>query len=128
MKSADLGLAKQNAIIEAFTQLPQYNFLWKFAEDYLPFELPANVMVKKWFRQNDVLSHPNIKLFVTHGGSMSTYETTWYGVPTIGIPFIVDQYTVIPNSISTTQADIQISHFLECSQICGCRSIRDVTY
>lgn len=96
MRSADLGLVKQNAIVDAFKQLPQYNFLWKFEED-IPFEVPANVMVKKWFRQNDILSHPNIKLFVTHGGSMSTYETAWHGIPTIGIPFIVDQYTVIPN-------------------------------
>lgn len=94
IKSKDLGLEKQKAIVEAFKQLPQYNFLWKFEEDTIPFELPANVMVKKWLRQNDILNHPKIMAFVTHGGSMSTYETTWYAVPTIGIPFIVDQYTV----------------------------------
>lgn len=86
---------KQKAIVEAFKRLPQYNFLWKFEEDDIPFELPANVMVKKWLWQNDILNHSNIKAFVTHGGLMSTYKTTWYRIPTIGIPFIVDQFTVI---------------------------------
>lgn len=95
VKSKDLGLEKQKAIVEAFKQLPDYNFLWKFEDDNIPFELPANVMVRKWFRQNDILKHSNIKAFVTHGGSMSTYEAAWYGVPTIGIPFFVDQFTVI---------------------------------
>ncbi len=95
VKSKDLGIEKQKAIVEAFKQLPQYNFIWKFETDNFPFELPANVMVKKWLPQNDILNHPRIKAFVTHGGGLSTTEATWYAVPTIGIPFIVDQFTVI---------------------------------
>ncbi|KAG4074385.1 hypothetical protein HA402_000364 [Bradysia odoriphaga] len=100
IKSKDLGLAKQKAIVDAFKQLPQYNFLWKFEGDNFPFELSSNVMIKKWLPQNDILNHPNIKAFVTHGGAMSTCEATWYGVPTIGIPFLVDQYTNVHKSVT----------------------------
>ncbi|KAJ6634327.1 UDP-glucosyltransferase 2, partial [Pseudolycoriella hygida] len=100
IKSKDLGRQKQQAILRAFDDLPQYNFIWKFEAEEIPFKLPPNVMVRKWLRQNDILNHSNIKAFVTHGGSMSTYETSWYGVPTVGIPFIIDQYTNVHKSVT----------------------------
>lgn len=94
IKSKDLGIKRQLAIVEAFKQLPQYNFLWKFENADFPVALPPNVMIRKWLPQNDILNHTNIKGFVTHGGSLSTFEATWFGVPTIGVPFLIDQHTV----------------------------------
>lgn len=81
-------------LLNAFAQMPEYNFLWKFESETLPIALPNNVMIKKWLPQNDILAHSNIKGFITHAGALSTQEASWYGVPMICIPFFVDQFRV----------------------------------
>lgn len=43
-------------IVEAFRQLPNYNFIWKFDEKYLKdVELPKNVLVRSFLPQSDIL-------------------------------------------------------------------------
>ena len=37
-------------------------------------------------------AHPNLKLFITHGGLLSTQETIHRGVPVVGIPILGDQW------------------------------------
>lgn len=41
---------------------------------------------------NFVSAHPNCKLFITHGGLLSTTEAIFFGVPTIVMPYGADQF------------------------------------
>ncbi|XP_050503699.1 UDP-glycosyltransferase UGT5-like [Diabrotica virgifera virgifera] len=59
-----------------------------------PKDVPGknkNIEIRPWFPQQDVLAHPNVKLFVTHGGLLSTLETIYYGVPVLTLPIFGDQ-------------------------------------
>ncbi|XP_055616030.1 UDP-glucosyltransferase 2-like [Toxorhynchites rutilus septentrionalis] len=91
VRSDLLGKERIIEIMNAMRQLPQYQFLWKFESDGLPIEVPKNVYIRKWMPQNDLLAHPNLKLFITHSGLLSTQEAIWHGVPIIGFPVFADQ-------------------------------------
>lgn len=54
--------------------------------------MPSNVMVRKWMPQNDILAHPNVVLFISHGGFFGTTESLYHGVPLLLIPFFGDQF------------------------------------
>ncbi|KAF2886869.1 hypothetical protein ILUMI_19304, partial [Ignelater luminosus] len=89
VKSKDLPEDSRKIFFETFSELP-YTVLWKFEEDDLPGK-PDNVFISKWFPQQDVFRHPNIKLFITQGGLQSMDEATYNGIPIVGIPFAGDQ-------------------------------------
>ncbi|KAJ2942174.1 hypothetical protein O0L34_g15715 [Tuta absoluta] len=81
-----LGLRKD--LIAMFGELP-YTVLWKFEEELQG--LPKNVVVRKWWPQAGVLAHPNVKLFITHGGLLSSLEAVQFGVPLLAVPVFGDQ-------------------------------------
>lgn len=64
--------------------------IWKWEDENL-LGKPDNVLISKWLPQDDILAHPNVRVFITHGGLLSTTEATFYGVPLIGIPIFGDQ-------------------------------------
>lgn len=39
------------------------------------------------------VAHPNVKLFITHGGLHSLEETVFNAKPIVGVPFFADQYS-----------------------------------
>lgn len=49
-------------------------------------------MIRKWLPQPDLLAHPNIVLFISHGGMFSNFEALQYGVQLLMIPFGGDQF------------------------------------
>ena len=46
-------------------------------------------------------AHPNVKLFISHGGLFGTTEAVYEGVPVLGIPIFADQ----PGNIETIKAN-----------------------
>jgi glucuronosyltransferase len=46
-------------------------------------------------------AHPNVRLFITHGGLLSTLEAISRGVPLIGIPVYADQFLNIARAVSS---------------------------
>ncbi|XP_065216418.1 UDP-glycosyltransferase UGT5-like [Planococcus citri] len=117
LKAKTMPVHIRQAFEDAFRQLPQ-RVLWKWENETLPNK-PDNVMIKKWMPQRDILAHPNIKLFISHGGALGLNEAVFEGVPIIGIPFYGDQKM----NIKTIQAagagellwynDITAEHVLE---------------
>ncbi len=58
----------------------------------VPDNIPSNILIKRWLPQNDLLGHPNVKLFVTHGGQNGQLEALYHGVPIVVMPFGIDQW------------------------------------
>ena len=73
---------------EAFSSLKE-NVVWRF-KHVSRFEVPANVRLVKWLPQNDLLAHPNTKLFVTHCGNNGQYEAFYHGIPMLATPLVWD--------------------------------------
>ncbi|EDW58411.1 UDP-glycosyltransferase UGT5 [Drosophila virilis] len=90
VRSADLPPEKLKIFLDAFGSLKQ-RVLWKFEDDSFP-NLPANVMIQKWMPQGDILAHPNVKVFIAHGGLFGLQEALHYGVPVLGMPVYCDQH------------------------------------
>ncbi|KDR22772.1 hypothetical protein L798_15644, partial [Zootermopsis nevadensis] len=88
-RSCDLPDSTRQTLLVAFSKLKQ-RVLWKWETDSLPGQ-PSNVKLGKWMPQSDILAHPNVRLFVTHGGLLSSQEAINRGVPIVGIPIISEQ-------------------------------------
>ncbi|EAT45644.1 AAEL003099-PA [Aedes aegypti] len=89
IKSIHFPEEKRNAFLKVFSKLKQ-RVLWKFEDENMANQ-PSNLMIKAWMPQNDILAHPNVKLFITHGGLLGTTEALFHGKPMIGIPIFGDQ-------------------------------------
>ncbi|KAH8358918.1 hypothetical protein KR093_003240 [Drosophila rubida] len=97
VKSKDLPEEQIQMLLKTFASLPQ-RVLWKFENDQLPGK-PSNVFLSKWFPQPDILAHPKVKLFITHGGLLSTIESIHHGKPVLGLPFFYDQFLNVERAI-----------------------------
>ena len=80
--------AKRQAFVSVLGRLKQ-RVIWKWEGD-LP-GLPPNVRTLPWLPQPDLLGHPKVLVFVTHGGAGSLQDTICHKTPILGIPIAGDQ-------------------------------------
>ncbi|XP_061392913.1 UDP-glucosyltransferase 2-like, partial [Musca vetustissima] len=102
VKSKDLSKENIQMFLDTFRNL-KYTILWKFENDTLPNK-PKNVIIRKWYPQPSVLAHPKVKLFISHGGYLSTTETIFHGKPILGIPLLGDQFMNVKNAVNAGYA------------------------
>lgn len=88
---ADFSTEKLTIILDVFSSLQQ-KVIWKWDGDEIPSNKPENVLMEKWVPQEDILAHPNVRLFISHCGLCGVTEALFHGVPILGIPFIYDQH------------------------------------
>ncbi|CAH2062357.1 unnamed protein product, partial [Iphiclides podalirius] len=88
LKSAALPEQTKKDLIKVLGELP-CTVLWKFEEKM--DGLPKNVHIRPWMPQTSILAHPNVRVFITHGGLLSTLESLRYGVPIVAVPVFGDQ-------------------------------------
>ncbi|XP_075056447.1 2-hydroxyacylsphingosine 1-beta-galactosyltransferase [Mixophyes fleayi] len=65
--------------------------IWRFSGPK-PRNLGNNTKLVEWLPQNDLLGHPKIKTFLSHGGLNGIFEAMYHGVPIVGIPLFGDHY------------------------------------
>jgi len=85
--------AKRNEIAKAVQRLGKergVKAVWKWESEEMNGS-PDNVLLKKWLPQQDLIGHSKTKLFITHGGLMSTMEAIYHGKPMIVMPGFADQ-------------------------------------
>lgn len=89
VKAEQFPVHIREAFTKAFGKIKQ-KVLWKYENETLPNK-PDNMMISPWIPQRDILAHPNVKLFISHGGYLGTTEATKEGVPVLGLPMFGDQ-------------------------------------
>jgi len=81
----------KEAFMDAFRHFPKIEFLIRYDATDLNGKIPANVHLSKWLPQADLLRHPKMLAFISHGGLNSMQEATGAGVPLITIALFGDQ-------------------------------------
>lgn len=91
VKAANMPHALRILMMETFARLP-YHVLWKYEGNPLEMrgELSSNVRLGRWLPQQDILGHPKLRAFITHGGLLSMYEAVYHGVPVVTMPVFCD--------------------------------------
>ncbi|KAI8611979.1 hypothetical protein BC830DRAFT_1138821 [Chytriomyces sp. MP71] len=57
----------------------------------LPAHLRDRVLLRPWMDQVGMLAHPKVRVFISHGGVSSLFESLHFGVPLLVVPVFGDQ-------------------------------------
>uniref|UniRef100_A0A2M3Z1Z1 UDP-glucuronosyltransferase n=1 Tax=Anopheles braziliensis TaxID=58242 RepID=A0A2M3Z1Z1_9DIPT len=90
IRAETLPAEKRDAILKALGKFKQL-VIWKWGNDTLTNQ-PANVHIRKWLPQKEILCHPKVRVFMSHGGLLGSSEAAYCGVPVVATPMYGDQY------------------------------------
>lgn len=110
LKIKDLDMDKKKIIVNGLkqTKLP---VVIKWDDESTINELipKDKFYASNWLPQNDILAHPKVKAYVTHGGLLSTTEAIYHGVPIVGMPIFADQRSNIKKTMNQGMA-VQVDY------------------
>jgi len=80
--------------------------VWKWEDlDRVPGK-SDNILYSRWLPQDDILAHPNIKLFINHAGKGGITESQYHGKPMLSLPVFGDQpsnaFAMVKNGFGLT--------------------------
>ncbi|EDO37438.1 predicted protein, partial [Nematostella vectensis] len=81
-----------DVLTEAFGRLKETVFWRQKGKRYIPANLSPNIKTVEWLPQNDLLANEKTRLFVSHLGQNSLYESGYRGIPLVGVPLWGDQF------------------------------------
>lgn len=81
--------AQIDAVLDTALRLGDaHHLLWslpKSQHHLLPADVPPNLRIETWVPQIDVLAHPHVRVFMTHGGN-GTHHGLYHGKPVLLMP------------------------------------------
>ena len=87
----------KETMLAAFKRFSDLKFVVKVGNET---RMDGNIMLMSWIPQNDLLGHPNTKIFITHCGYNAQYEALYNAIPILALPLFTDQ----PQNAVTMQA------------------------
>ena len=93
LQGSQMPESKRMILLNTFKKLKQ-KVIWKWETEQME-GLPSNVKLSKWLPQQDILAHPNTKVFITHAGQSSTQETLCHKVPVVSSTLLKSKSSII---------------------------------
>ncbi|KAH8373303.1 hypothetical protein KR009_000358 [Drosophila setifemur] len=93
VQTAQLPPEKLSVILDVFGHLKEFHFLlkWETEEFAADQQLPENVMIADWWPQQAILSHAQVKMFISSCGQLSVWESIVGLKPILAIPILAEQ-------------------------------------
>ncbi|XP_017113513.1 UDP-glucosyltransferase 2-like [Drosophila elegans] len=84
---------KPETVVKMFNVLSKLKqrVIWKWEDLEKTPGKSDNILYSKWLPQDDILAHPNIKLFINHAGKGGITEAQYHGKPMLSLPVFGDQ-------------------------------------